>query len=65
MFIGEEEWLEMVEDELGYCTGCQDFTRGKVGPEAVGYFCPVCGGWIVVGTDVLLMNEMVEVVRGC
>lgn len=40
-----------LDNSLGWCTGCADFTRECTEPDAEGYDCPVCESDSVVGAE--------------
>lgn len=46
----------------GYCTECEEFTRTQTEPDAEGYDCPACGCNTVIGAEVALMCEDIDVV---
>ena len=57
-----EEALEgAVEDFLGWCPTCKEFTREATEPDAEGYDCPVCDGHEVVGAEDALIAGLIEV----
>jgi hypothetical protein len=44
-----EEIEDAIEDNMGWCCKCKEFTTMSVEPDARGYECDVCGCNTVVG----------------
>lgn len=49
--ITRAEYQEAREGYLGWCTGCEEFTRETTEPDAEGYDCPKCEGATVIGVE--------------
>jgi hypothetical protein len=62
--VTEDEYLEMTEDDMGYCQNCEDFTNDSVEPDAEGYVCDCCGKSTVMGTENALIMGLIEIVEG-
>ena len=46
-----EAITEAMDQYLGYCVKCGDFTREMTEPDAEEYDCPVCGEDSVMGAE--------------
>lgn len=46
-----EDYNEAVDQYLGWCTVCKDFTRDSTEPDASGYDCPECEENSVMGAE--------------
>lgn len=61
MEISMEDYQEMVDSNMGYCTHCGDFTRDEfTEPDARDYPCPECGQNTVVGAEEALMMGLLD-----
>ena len=58
--ISVSEYKEACDLSMGWCTVCEDFTRGECEPDAEGYECPVCEGFTVEGAENALISEKFE-----
>jgi Zn finger protein HypA/HybF involved in hydrogenase expression len=59
--ISEEEYSEARGSYQGWCTTCQEFTRGMTEPDAQDYECPDCGLNCVIGAEVALITEAFQI----
>lgn len=50
-----------MEESVGWCTHCEDFTRGGTEPDAEGYDCPVCKNNTVSGAELSLVQGDIDV----
>jgi len=58
--INIDKYMKMTDSYMGFCTTCQDFTRGITEPDAEEYDCPNCGKDTVMGTEqALLLGKIV------
>jgi len=58
--VTEAEYLEAVEDYMGWCPFCMDFTRPQTEPDAENYDCPECKQNCVMGAEqALLLGEII------
>jgi methionyl-tRNA synthetase len=57
--ITEQEYLEAVESNQGFCTACQEFTNDFAEPDARGYKCDVCEKKTVYGAEEALLMGLV------
>lgn len=57
---GKQPTLERIQEaddaNEGWCSTCNDWTRGETEPDAEEYECPVCGENSVYGTLAVLME---------
>ena len=58
--ITEEEYFNATESYIGYCPGCDEFTRECTEPDAEDYDCPECGNDSVVGAEQALLLGLIE-----
>ncbi len=58
--VGEEDYDEAVEQSIGYCPVCEQFTREMTEPDAQGLDCNVCETKFVVGAEQALMMGLIE-----
>jgi len=57
--ITEAEYRDATNNYLGWCTGCEEFTRDNTEPDARGYDCPKCREYTVMGAeDAVLTGEI-------
>lgn len=54
--IDEAELMYAEENNMGYCTSCEEFTRECTEPDAENYSCPVCEKHTVQG----VLNYLIE-----
>lgn len=57
--ITEEEYLEAVEDNAGFCTVCEEFTGDFAEPDARHYLCECCGQRTVFGAEQALIEGLI------
>lgn len=54
------------DDYDGYCEGCDAVTNyGGVEPDARNYECEECGKKAVMGMDIALIMDLLEIVEDC
>lgn len=58
--ISEEEYMEMCNDNMGFCQSCKSFTRDCTEPDADNYDCPDCGQNLVVGAENALIMGLID-----
>ena len=58
--IKEEEYLEAVNNYIGWCEHCKEFTRDGTEPDAQNYDCPQCENDSVVGAEDALMMDLIR-----
>lgn len=56
------EYNEAVDQYLGWCTNCEDFTRDSTEPDATEYDCPECGENSVMGAENALLEGLFTLV---
>lgn len=56
------EYNEAVDQYLGWCTVCDDFTMEAVEPDATGYFCEMCEENSVMGAENALLEGLLTLV---
>lgn len=56
------EYRQHMNDHDGWCTSCEDWTRGECEPDAREYDCPDCGMNTVYGAEELSIMELVTIV---
>ncbi len=61
ILVSEEDYRLAVEMYTGWCTNCNEFTRGETEPDAEGYYCPVCERHTVMGAEEALLTEVIEI----
>jgi hypothetical protein len=54
-FIPEDEYLEAVDSNLGWCTECEEFTNDFAEPDAENCKCDFCGQMTVMGAEQALI----------
>lgn len=54
--VNREEYGASVQDYIGWCTACGDFTRECTEPDARGYDCPDCNRRTVLGAEQALLE---------
>jgi Zn finger protein HypA/HybF involved in hydrogenase expression len=54
-----EDIQDMIEDNVGYCSACEDFTTDSVEPDAQEYTCDVCGQDTVYGAEQALLIGLI------
>jgi hypothetical protein len=59
--IKSEEFEEYVEDNMGYCARCREFTTDGVEPDAEWYECEECGCPTVCGAEMALIMGLIVV----
>lgn len=58
--MAEEDFVEAMESNQGWCTHCEEFTADGVEPDAIGYKCPVCERMTVMGAEQALIEGEIE-----
>jgi hypothetical protein len=58
--ITSEQFQEAVENNMGYCTTCQEFTREGTEPDAENYDCPQCEKNTVMGAEQALICDVLS-----
>ena len=58
--VSEEDYKSAVDDYMGFCVECEEFTRECTEPDAEDYDCPVCDNNSVVGAENALMMGLIE-----
>jgi hypothetical protein len=56
----EDDFRDMCDEDQGYCTTCEDFTRDGVEPDAEEYECEQCGELSVMGAEQALIMGLIE-----
>jgi hypothetical protein len=56
----EQDYLDAVSDNVGYCTTCKEFTRDCTEPDAMEYDCPECEMNTVMGAEQALISGVIE-----
>ncbi len=59
--VDESDLADAIEDNLGWCPTCEEFTREGTEPDAEGYDCPQCDGNEVVGAEQALINGLITI----
>ncbi len=59
--VEAEDYEDAVENSIGWCLSCQEFTRECTEPDAEGYDCPQCGENHVVGAEDALIGEHIVI----
>lgn len=54
-----DELFSYIEDYMGWCTFCRDFTRDCTEPDAEGYDCPECDQNTVMGAENAILEGRV------
>ena len=54
-------FMAAMNDYLGWCSECRDFTTGDVEPDAENYECEMCGKTTVTGAEQSLLCGFFEV----
>lgn len=55
-----EDVMDALQDNLGWCTECQDFTTEQVEPDAARYRCSACRKMTVYGAEQALLLGLLE-----
>jgi hypothetical protein len=56
----EEDFQDACDNDEGYCTTCEEFTRDMVEPDAEEYNCPQCEENTVCGAEQALICGLIE-----
>lgn len=59
--VEEHEYHEACDSYMGWCTCCQDFTRGCTEPDACNYDCEECGENTVFGAEEALLQGLIRI----
>jgi hypothetical protein len=59
--VTESYFKEAVDDNLGWCTKCKDFTTGCCEPDAHRYECDECGKNSVYGAEEALLLGLITI----
>lgn len=54
-----EDYNEAVDQYLGWCPVCDDFTRDSTEPDATNYFCEICEENSVMGAENALLMGII------
>lgn len=57
--VSVEDYNEAVDQYLGWCTNCEDFTRDSTEPDAAEYDCPECEENSVIGAENALLEGII------
>jgi len=57
------EYLQAVEEFLGWCDVCEKFTRSTTEPDAAGYNCPECETPSVYGAEFAMLAGKFEICK--
>ncbi len=58
------DYIDAVNNYLGWCTNCKEFTRDSTEPDADGYDCPGCEQHTVLGAEQAMICMEIEVDEG-
>lgn len=58
--IREDEYTVAVDEMMGWCSECKEFTRDNTESDAEEYDCPVCGNDTVTGAENALIDGLFE-----
>lgn len=58
--VAEADYADAVENYMGWCTSCKEFTRENTEPDAEGYDCPQCEQNTVIGAEDALVHGHIE-----
>lgn len=56
--ITQADYVDAMQNDLGWCTHCEDFTREMCEPDAREYRCPVCEQRTVYGAEWAMVAGM-------
>lgn len=59
--VTEEQYQDAVDNDMGWCTICKDFTRECTEPDAENYDCPNCQSHSVIGAELAMIDGEIEV----
>jgi hypothetical protein len=59
--ITKEDYDYAVEDNMGFCKHCEEFTHDCCEPDAEGYECPVCEQKTVYGAELAMVMGLFEI----
>lgn len=57
--VSTEDYKNAEEENLGWCTECQEFTTGCCEPDAHNYECESCGEHTVFGAEEALLTGLI------
>jgi hypothetical protein len=57
-YISQDEFDDAIENDLGWCSVCKEFTNAGVEPDAHEYECITCGDATVYGAEEALIQGM-------
>ena len=57
--LDESDVVDAMENHVGWCTFCHDFTRPYTEPDAEDYDCPECGHNTVMGAENALFEGII------
>jgi Zn finger protein HypA/HybF involved in hydrogenase expression len=61
--VSTTTFRDAMEEGVGWCTVCEDFTRRETESDAEGYDCPVCKNNTVSGAELSLIQGDIQVVE--
>ncbi len=56
--IKVEDYNDAIDQNIGWCTVCDDFTMEAVEPDATNYFCEMCEENSVMGAENALLEGL-------
>jgi hypothetical protein len=59
--ITKEDYDYAVEDNMGFCGNCEEFTHDCAEPDAQNYECPVCEQKTVYGAELAMVMGLFEI----
>jgi len=59
--ITDEEYREAINDHMGWCPNCKEFTRDSTEPDAENYDCPECNENRVMGAEQALLVGQITI----
>ena len=61
--IEYDEYQEAVDQNLGWCKVCEEFTRGCTEPDAQNYDCEICETNNVFGAEQAMIMEQFTILQ--
>lgn len=61
MKVTYEAFMKAMQDCLGFCSTCEDFTREMTEPDAEHYDCSVCDENNVFGAEQALLLDLIQI----
>lgn len=59
--VSEEDFQEAMDNYVGWCPECEDFTRDATEPDAEDYNCEVCDNNHVMGAEQALLLGLIKI----